>query len=61
MIQKARIENANIIFGAVIDNNMKDAVKITVIAAGFQGREEERGTTAEAIVLAATWKAGRRA
>src|ERR1700674_2648031 len=31
VIQKAAHENANIIFGAVQDDNMKDSVKITVI------------------------------
>ncbi|MGA2812462.1 MAG: cell division protein FtsZ [Candidatus Acidiferrum sp.] len=36
VIQKAAHENANIIFGAVQDDNMKDALKITVIAAGFK-------------------------
>jgi len=29
-------ENAKVIFGAVIDENMKDEVKITVIATGFE-------------------------
>jgi cell division protein FtsZ len=36
VIQKAAHENANIIFGAVQDDNMKDSLKITVIAAGFK-------------------------
>jgi cell division protein FtsZ len=36
IIQKAAHENANIIFGAVMDEGMKDSVKITVIAAGFR-------------------------
>jgi cell division protein FtsZ len=36
VIQKAAHENANIIFGAVQDDNMKDCLKITVIAAGFK-------------------------
>jgi cell division protein FtsZ len=41
VIQKAAHENANIIFGAVMDDSMKDAVKITVIAAGFKGSQQE--------------------
>ena len=41
IIQSAAHEDANIIFGAVIDEKMKDAVKITVIATGF--REVPRG------------------
>jgi len=36
IIQSAAHEDANIIFGAVLDDKMKDAVKITVIATGFQ-------------------------
>ena len=36
IIQSASHEEANIIFGAVLDENMKDAVKITVIATGFK-------------------------
>src|SRR6201987_3817931 len=39
IIQGAAHEDANIIFGAVLDEKMKDAVKITVIATGF--REED--------------------
>jgi cell division protein FtsZ len=35
IIQGAAHEDANIIFGAVMDEKMKDAVKITVIATGF--------------------------
>jgi len=41
IIQTAAHEDANIIFGAVMDEKMKDAVKITVIATGF--REVSRG------------------
>ena len=36
IIQEAAHEDANIIFGAVLDEKMKDAVKITVIATGFR-------------------------
>jgi len=36
IIQMAAHENANIIFGAVQDDAMKESVKITVIAAGFR-------------------------
>ena len=35
IIQEAADEDANIIFGAVIDPKMKDEVKVTVIATGF--------------------------
>jgi len=36
LVQKVAHEDANIIFGAVEDEKMKDAVKITVIATGFK-------------------------
>ena len=36
IIQEAAHEDANIIFGAVLDDKMKDSVKITVIATGFR-------------------------
>jgi cell division protein FtsZ len=39
LIQNAAHEEANIIFGAVLDENMGDEVKITVIATGFQQKE----------------------
>ncbi len=55
IIQTASHEDANIIFGAVLDEKMKDAVKITVIATGFkdggagrQHRQEIRNTFASA-------------
>ena len=35
IIREAADEDANIIFGAVIDENMRDDMKITVIATGF--------------------------
>jgi len=42
IIQSAAHEDANIIFGAVLDEKMKDAVKITVIATGFQDSDIRR-------------------
>ena len=42
IIQGAAHEDANIIFGAVLDEKMKDAVKITVIATGFKEAEMRR-------------------
>jgi len=36
IVQKAAAENANIIFGAVLDESMDDAVKVTVIATGIK-------------------------
>ena len=48
IIQSAAHEDANIIFGAVLDEKMKDAVKITVIATGFREVPRSRQRTAEA-------------
>src|SRR5579863_6011154 len=58
IIQKAAHENANIIFGAVMDDAMKESVKITVIAAGF--RDVSRKTQQQRpSYLPKTWKSGR--
>src|SRR3989440_3227219 len=48
IIQSAAHEDANIIFGAVLDETMKDEVKITVIATGFRAdypQKRERTNT----------------
>src|SRR5436853_309361 len=45
IIQSAAHEEANIIFGAVMDEKMKDAVKITVIATGFKDEDRPRRRT----------------
>jgi cell division protein FtsZ len=44
LIQEEAHEDANIIFGAVIDEELKDEIRVTVIATGFgeQRREPER-------------------
>src|ERR1044072_1683374 len=42
MIQEEAHDDANIIFGAVIDENMTDEIRITVIATGFGEPIEER-------------------
>jgi cell division protein FtsZ len=58
VIQKAAHENANIIFGAVMDDSMKEQVKITVIAAGFR-ESARRQPHQKPAYLPKTWKAGR--
>jgi cell division protein FtsZ len=40
LIQQAAHEDANIIFGSVIDPNLSEEVRITVIATGFHGAEK---------------------
>ena len=57
IIQSAAHEDANIIFGAVLDESMKDAVKITVIATGFRNespmrRERMIGLADESLEIA---------
>jgi cell division protein FtsZ len=47
IIQGAAHEDANIIFGAVLDEKMKDAVKITVIATGFKEEDMRRARNHE--------------
>jgi cell division protein FtsZ len=41
LVQEQAHEDANIIFGASIDDSMSDALKVTVIATGFQHAGEE--------------------
>ena len=52
IIQKAAHEDANIIFGAVLDETMEDRLKITVIATGFRmetiGQRKKLGVAAMA-------------
>ena len=45
IVAKAAHADANIIFGAVIDDGLGDEVRITVIAAGFDRYEGERRPT----------------
>ena len=42
LIQEAAHEDANIIFGSVIDDEMGERMKITVIATGFASRDARR-------------------
>ena len=58
IIQSAAHEDANIIFGAVLDEKMKEEVKITVIATGFktafssrETRDQERIVTSAAAAI----------
>ena len=53
IIQSAAHEDANIIFGAVLDEKMKDEVKITVIATGFRAdlARKHQGVSSAAVAL----------
>jgi len=41
IIRNASSSEANIIFGAVIDEEMNDKIKVTIIATGFKDKEQE--------------------
>jgi cell division protein FtsZ len=49
IIQEAAHEDANIIFGAVVDPNLVGKVKITVIATGFDRKGHSREVSAAAL------------
>jgi cell division protein FtsZ len=49
VIQEAAHEDANIIFGAVVDPQLEGKVKITVIATGFERKAAVRGVPAAAL------------
>jgi cell division protein FtsZ len=54
IIHQAAHEDANIIFGAVLDESMKDHVKITIIATGFRpetmrARSRQESSIAQAV------------
>ncbi|HEY2986415.1 MAG TPA: cell division protein FtsZ, partial [Candidatus Binatia bacterium] len=57
MIQEEADDDANIIFGAVIDERMKDEIRVTVIATGF-GEKEERRQPLNSLAQAAARNAG---
>jgi cell division protein FtsZ len=62
IIQEAAHEDANIIFGAVVDQKMQGKVKITVIATGFDRPVAEKAVTPSAALTPvdlqsyASWK-----
>ncbi len=47
VVTSAADPNANIIFGAVIDESLGDEVRVTVIATGFGGQRRRRRTSGE--------------
>ena len=49
LIMEAAHEDCNIIFGAVVDPNMGEALRITVIATGFDQHEPEEEVLGNAI------------
>src|SRR3546814_2347763 len=50
LVTDAAHPEANIIFGAVIDDALGDEVRVTVIAAGFDGRSEEHTSELQSLM-----------
>jgi len=51
IVQEAAHDEANIIFGAVIDPNLRDEVRMTVIATGFTEKKESLTPTGKVVDL----------
>jgi cell division protein FtsZ len=51
LIHRLAHPDANIIFGTVIDNSMKEMVKVTVIATGFDSSEEKEAAAHEGYAV----------
>jgi cell division protein FtsZ len=47
IIRNSSSPDANIIFGAVIDENMKEKIKVTIIATGFKDKQSDKRQKAE--------------
>ncbi|MBI3030677.1 MAG: cell division protein FtsZ [Candidatus Rokubacteria bacterium] len=54
VVQEAAHEEAHIIFGAVINEDLKDELRLTVIATGFAERKEATGPSGKVVDLAKT-------
>lgn len=50
LIQEEAADDANIIFGAVVDENLEDEVRVTVIATGFGKEKGARSYKASAVI-----------
>jgi cell division protein FtsZ len=60
IVQEAAHEDANIIFGAVIDPGLTEEVRMTVIATGFAERREAGGAAGKVVDLPRAARAGGR-
>ena len=58
IITEAVDPDANIIFGAVIDENLDDEIRVTVIATGFNGKNP--ALTGQSAIQTAGWKTAKR-
>jgi cell division protein FtsZ len=54
IIRKTADPDANIIFGAVLDETMSDKIRITVIATGFDATNQQRPSAIQTAAAAAT-------
>src|SRR5689334_16673842 len=54
VVTSAADQNANVIFGAVIDEAQRDEVRVTVIATGFGGQRRRRRAASETGMSAGT-------
>ncbi len=54
VVTSAADQNANVIFGAVIDESMGEEIRVTVIATGFGGGRRRRRTSADPPVAVPT-------
>jgi cell division protein FtsZ len=52
IVQEAAHEEANIIFGAVVDPRLEDEIRMTVIATGFADKKEATGPAGKVVDLA---------
>ena len=52
VVTGAADQNANVIFGAVIDDSISDEVRVTVIATGFGPQRRRRRREEEAVATA---------
>jgi cell division protein FtsZ len=51
IVQEAADPEANIIFGSVINDQLQDEVLVTVIATGFDGPTDARGTSSSEVAV----------
>ena len=56
LVQRSADPEANIIFGAVIDDTMGDEIQITVIATGFEKEDEKNGPSQYENIVADAWR-----
>ena len=56
LVQRSADPEANIIFGAVVDDSLGDELQITVIATGFEKEDEKRPGSQYENIVADAWR-----